>query len=141
MNSLPPSLEKGVHFRCTDCGACCTGAPGRVRISEEELQAISDFRNQTLQDLCAAVTRTVNGERLLKEKVNGDCVFFEQGRCSIHPVKPTQCRLYPFWFRNVRSEAAWARTCAECPGIGEGDWVSPEEIERQVLEDLESRDF
>jgi Fe-S-cluster containining protein len=78
------------------------------------------------------------GERLLTEQPNGDCIFFVEGRCSIHAVKPTQCRLYPFWFRNVRSEQAWQRTCRECPGIGEGEWVSPEEIERQVAEDLES---
>jgi len=138
MNSLPNSLQNGTRFRCTDCGACCTGAPGRVRISEEELEAVSDFRNEPLSELKAASTRVVKSQRLLKEKSNGECVFFEEGRCSIHPVKPTQCRLYPFWFQNVRSEEAWRKTCDECPGIGEGDLVEPEEIIRQVTEDLES---
>jgi Fe-S-cluster containining protein len=66
-------------------------------------------------------------------------VFFIDNRCSIHPVKPTQCRLYPFWFGNVRSKNSWDKTCAECPGIGEGPVVKPEDILRQVQEDLASR--
>jgi Fe-S-cluster containining protein len=138
MNSLHKSLKNGVRFRCTDCGACCTGAPGRVRISEEELEAVSEFRNESLSALRNRVTYEQQGTLLLKERDNGDCVFFEDGRCSIHPVKPTQCRLYPFWFQNVRNEEAWRKTCAECPGIGQGDWISPDEIIRQVTEDLDS---
>ena len=138
MNSLPKSLKNGVRFRCTDCGACCTGAPGRVRISEEELEAVSEFRNESLSALRNRVTYEQQGTLLLKERDNGDCVFFEDGRCSIHPVKPTQCRLYPFWFQNVRSEEAWRKTCAECPGIGQGERVSPETIISQVREDLDS---
>jgi len=138
MNSLPKSLQNGAHFRCTECGACCTGAPGRVRVSEEELQAISEYRNELLETLIASKTREKDGVRMLQERENGDCVFFEEGRCSIHPVKPTQCRLYPFWFQNVRSEEAWAKTCDACPGIGEGELISPEEIIQQVTEDIES---
>lgn len=138
MNSLPQSLKNGVRFRCTDCGACCTGSPGRVRVSEDELKAISEHRKEPLQDLIALQTREIDGVRYLREHDNGDCVFFVDGRCSIHPVKPTQCRLYPFWFQNVRNEEAWQKTCQECPGIGEGDLVSPEEIIRQVTEDIES---
>jgi Fe-S-cluster containining protein len=107
-------------------------------VSEEELTAISEFRNLPRQELIARYTRLMNGIRSLTERPNGDCVFFVEGKCSIHPVKPAQCRLYPFWFQNVRNEAAWEQTCAECPGIGEGDWVSPEEIFLQVTEDLET---
>lgn len=138
MNSLPESLRNGVRFQCTDCGACCTGAPGRVRVSEEELVAISEFRNEPLEELRGTKTREVEGQTLLWEQENGDCVFFLEGRCSIHPVKPTQCRLYPFWFQKVRNEAAWAKTCAECPGIGQGPLVSPEQIQEAVWEDIES---
>lgn len=93
----------------------------------------------TVEELASGYARREEGEWLLREHANGDCVFFREGRCSIHAVKPTQCRLYPFWFKNVRSEDAWHKTCEECPGIGQGKWVSPEEILRQVEEDLESR--
>jgi len=135
---LPVFLQDGVRFGCTQCGACCTGAPGRVRVSEAEVEAISEFRKQSAEDFRRSETRMVEGERWLRERPNGECVLFEDGRCSVHPVKPKQCRLYPFWFNNVRSEAAWRKTCAECPGIGEGDLVSPEEILRRVGEDIEA---
>ena len=138
MTSLPKSLQNGVRFRCTDCGACCTGAPGRVRVSEEELKVLSEHRKEPLNDLIASKTRENDGMRYLQERENGDCVFFMDGRCSVHPVKPTQCRLYPFWFQNVRSEKTWRKTCEECPGIGEGELVSPDEIIQQVTEDLDS---
>lgn len=136
---LPECLRGGVRFRCTECGACCTGAPGRVRVTEEEVRAISEVRNQDVDAFRRSETRMEDGDRLLREKPNGDCVLFENGRCSVHAVKPAQCRLYPFWFQNVRSEAAWEKTRRECPGIGEGDVVPPEEILRQVREDLDSR--
>jgi Fe-S-cluster containining protein len=138
-HSLPVVLRNGVRFRCTDCGACCTGAPGRVRVSESEIQALAAAKEQDVEDFRKTWLRKEAGEWLVREQPNGDCVLFEDGRCSVHEVKPTQCRLYPFWFRNVRSESAWERTCHDCPGIGEGDWISPEEILQQVQEDLDSR--
>ena len=92
-----------------------------------------------MEELTSGYARREEDQWLLREHGSGDCVFFVDGKCSIHAVKPTQCRLYPFWFTNVRSEDAWNKTCEECPGIGQGAWVSPEEILRQVEEDLESR--
>lgn len=101
--------------------------------------AIAEHLQLPAEEFTSCYAREVEGQWLLKEHENGDCVFFIEGRCSIHSVKPTQCRLYPFWFQNVRSEDAWAKTCADCPGIGQGDWVSPEKILRQVTEDLNDR--
>jgi Fe-S-cluster containining protein len=133
---LPEALKQGVRFSCTECGTCCSGAPGKVRVSDEEIRVISEFRKQLESEFRASETRWVDGEVLLKEKPNGDCVFFESNRCRIHPVKPKQCRLYPFWFKNVRNEQAWRSTCADCPGIGQGEWVSAREIVRSVQEDM-----
>lgn len=136
-NPLPPFLQDGVRFTCVNCGACCTGAPGRVRVTESEIQEIARFLGEPEGELRKRATRPEAGGLGLCERDNGDCVFFENERCSVHPVKPRQCRLYPFWFRNVRSLEAWERTQNECPGIGQGEWIQPEEILRQVNEDLE----
>jgi Fe-S-cluster containining protein len=43
--------------------------------------------------------------------------------CSIHPAKPTQCRLFPFWPEIVSSLKAWRRTARLCPGIGQGPLI------------------
>jgi uncharacterized protein len=136
---LPTSMAGGIRFRCTECGDCCSGAPGKVRVSAEEIQRISEFRKVSEVRLRASEICEIDGETLLRERPNGDCVFFENNRCLIHPVKPRQCRTYPFWFRNVRSEAAWQKTCGECPGIGEGEWFSPEEIVATIEGELGMR--
>ncbi len=132
---LPDFLREGIRFACTQCGACCTGAPGKVRVNEADIAAISAFLGETPEQLRARVCK--EDSLLLRERTNGDCVFFEDQRCQIHAVKPKQCRLYPFWFRNFRSEDAWARTCEACPGIGTGPVIPPDEILRQVQEDLD----
>lgn len=135
---LPSSLAGGAHFSCVDCGICCSGAPGKVRVSEAEIRRISEYRNEAEADLRERVLRTVKGEALLKEQANGDCVFFKNNRCEIHAVKPRQCRTYPFWFQNVRSDRSWRNTCAECPGIGQGEWWPPERIVDLIGEELSS---
>lgn len=138
-DSLPKPLQKGVRFSCTQCGACCTGAPGRVRVSRAEAETIAAFLGLELEEWRSRFVRTdEDGSWLLRENAKGDCVFFAENRCTIHEVKPGQCRRYPFWFRNVRNEDAWRKTVEECPGIGEGPLVEPEEILRIVQEDLEA---
>ena len=54
-----------------------------------------------------------------------DCVFLrrdEQGKalCSIYAVRPTQCRTWPFWSENLRSQRAWRAAAKTCPGIERG---------------------
>jgi Fe-S-cluster containining protein len=138
MKDLPDYLQS-VRFECTNCGACCTGAPGRVRVSEAEIRQIEEALGEKVSDQMPSWVFRAGTEWRLRERENGDCVFFRDNRCSIHAVKPGQCRRYPFWFSNVRSEAAWQKTCGECPGIGEGPVWDGAEILKRVQEDLESQ--
>ena len=63
----------------------------------------------------------------IRERPDGACHFFD-GRCTIYGVRPSQCRTYPFWFKNMRSAEAWDKTVGECPGIGQGRLYSEDEI-------------
>ena len=36
-----PWFEKGLRFECTQCGNCCTGAPGYVWVNREEIAALA----------------------------------------------------------------------------------------------------
>jgi uncharacterized protein len=60
------------------------------------------------------------------------------GGCSIHPAKPAQCRIFPFWPELVESRREWRRTAAWCPGIGQGPLVQIETARRQAAEMRES---
>jgi Fe-S-cluster containining protein len=65
----------------------------------------------------------------------GNCLFYQcidrgigRGGCHIYPVRPHQCRIFPFWFSNLRSEYAWAQIARQCPGIGNGPLYTRDQI-------------
>lgn len=116
-------FDAGLRFSCTQCGKCCTGEPGIVRATPTEIARIEALTGRSRSDFADRVS---HGYRL-KERPGGDCIFFDKG-CSIYEARPLQCRTYPFWFENVRSEKAWAETCEACPGIGQGRLYPKEEI-------------
>lgn len=124
----------GLHFRCTQCGNCCTGAPGAVWVTEDDLRAIAEQTGKTLGEVRLFHTRLIGSRVSLNEYANGDCTFFDGAtrRCTIYPVRPSQCRTWPFWEGNVSSPEAWSRTQSECPGAGRGDFIPTEEIQRRI---------
>ena len=128
-----PWYKDGLRFTCTRCGHCCTGEPGYVWVEDADLAAIAHARGQSLDEVRALYTRPTPRGRTLREKSNGDCVFYdrEQG-CTIYPVRPPQCRTWPFWESNVATPEAWQRTCEVCPGSGQGELISAEEITRRL---------
>jgi Fe-S-cluster containining protein len=128
-----PWYQDGLRFRCTRCGHCCTGSPGYVWVSEEELAAIAQYRHESVQQVVGLYTRAAHRGRSLREKANGECIFYDRNEgCTVYPVRPRQCRTWPFWESNVRSPQAWQRTCQECPGSGQGELIAAEEITRRL---------
>ncbi len=130
---LPTFFDSGLRFACQRCGQCCTGGAGVVRVSPRELARIAQFLTMPEGTLAARACRLVGGELALKEKANGDCIFHDGG-CSIYPVRPAQCRTFPFWLKNLRNEEAWQDTARACPGIGTGEVHARERILQQVAE-------
>lgn len=136
MDSTPPQnwYQDGLRFECTQCGGCCTGTPGFVWINDAELREIANFLGISTGELRLLHTRIARGQLSLTEFANGDCTFFDGATrgCKIYPVRPTQCRTWPFWRSNVESPEAWQRTSQGCPGIGRGQLVTLEEIETRA---------
>jgi Fe-S-cluster containining protein len=128
-----PWYKNGLRFQCTQCGHCCTGAPGYVWVNEEEIAAIAQLRGEAVEEVTALYTRKVDNQRSLRERANGDCIFYDRKEgCTIYPVRPRQCRTWPFWESNLASPAAWQRTCQVCPGSGQGELIPAEEITRRL---------
>jgi len=124
-----PWYHAGLRFTCTQCGHCCTGAPGFVWVDDADLAAIAEHRGETLEVVRGLYTRWTARGRTLREKANGDCVFYDKkAGCTIYSVRPPQCRTWPFWESNVASPEAWQATCEECPGSGHGELIPAEEI-------------
>ena len=128
-----PWYKDGLNFTCTQCGKCCTGEPGFVWVDGAEIAAIAEVLGEPVEEVTAIHTKKFGQGRSLREKANGDCVFFERGiGCTIYEVRPRQCRTWPFWESNLKSKATWERTEATCPGSGEGELIPVEEILRRV---------
>ncbi|MCW5978989.1 MAG: YkgJ family cysteine cluster protein [Bryobacteraceae bacterium] len=114
---------EGLRFACVPgCTNCCN-ARGFVYLTEADLQRAAAFVGLSAGEFEARyVYRTRRRLRLRKPR-GSQCHFLESGGCRIHPAKPTQCRLFPFWPELVENRKAWATAARNCPGIGAGPLV------------------
>lgn len=131
-----PWYHNGLRFTCTQCGNCCTGAPGHVWVNAEEVQAIAAYLGLSVDVFEEKYVKRIGTRRTLIDlpEANWDCVFLhpETRGCTIYPVRPRQCRTWPFWDSNIKSEEAWQATCESCPGAGKGKLYSLEAIREQA---------
>jgi Fe-S-cluster containining protein len=120
-------FDKGLRFTCTQCGKCCRGAPGTIYVSAHEVTQIAGFLKMPEDAFLREYCKPFSDSYTILEHADGRCLFYEAG-CTLYPVRPKQCRTFPFWFENVRSVRAWALVERDCPGIGQGRLYSSEEI-------------
>jgi Fe-S-cluster containining protein len=124
-----PWYQDGLAFSCTRCGACCTGAPGFVWVSPEEVERLAEFRGETVEQFSSKFVRKVGDRYSLIEKLGGDCIFWEKtAGCTVYPARPNQCQTWPFWPENVETRQDWEYVQGICPGSGQGRLYSVEEI-------------
>ncbi len=126
--------SEGLAFECTQCGDCCTGAPGVVWVTDEEIREIARVRGESYGEILIHHTRLVGGRRSLKEYANGDCTFFDGARrcCTVYSARPVQCRTWPFWPRHLESREAWMQVQKACKGVGRGSLVPLTVIRKQA---------
>ncbi len=135
-----PWYADGLCFTCTQCGNCCTGAPGYVWISLEEIDRLAAHLKLSAPEVIDRYCRQVNGRYSLNERLSPrgeyDCLFLHQqkttpppgsneqpkGRrgCTIYPVRPLQCRTWPFWDGLLSAPEVWERATDRCPGMNHG---------------------
>ena len=140
-----PWYADGLKFTCTQCGNCCTGPSGYVWISDVEVNRLAEFLKLTPREVRGRYCRKVGTRWTLRERraANGDydCVFLTEGAtggpkrrelaageaipmkkrgCSIYPVRPLQCRTWPFWQSLLASEEMWKGASRRCPGLDRG---------------------
>lgn len=129
-----PWYKDGLRFKCSQCGNCCTGAPGYVWVNKEEVEALAAEVQLSVDEFMTKYVRKVGVRMSLVEYSNGDCVFFDNVKrtCNVYNARPRQCRTWPFWDSNIRTEKAWQQTCEVCPGSGQGTLVPLEKIVAQA---------
>ena len=141
-----PWYADGLTFECTQCGNCCTGGPGYVWISDQEVAKLAEYLNLSVEDTIERYCRRIGEKISLRETRNSsglyDCIFLTElpaqkservshsrRVCGVYPVRPKQCRTWPFWEGNLASESAWQQAARKCPGIGKGTRYTKQKIE------------
>jgi uncharacterized protein len=120
-------FDQGICFECRQCGACCTGDPGTIYVHSDEIVRIAEYLSLRVSAFIDGYLYPIKEGHSIKEHSDGRCLFYDNG-CAIYPVRPEQCRTFPFWFENLRSLKKWKRTSDQCPGIGCGPRYSKVQI-------------
>lgn len=133
---MKPFFEShALHFSCTRCGRCCA-TPGDyfVFLTGDEAERIRVHRGLSSAWFRRRYLRRLEDGRLVLVSGASDrCIFLDaQARCGIYPVRPLQCRTYPFWPELVGNRRAWHGEKRRCEGIDRGDAVPVGEIRRAV---------
>jgi uncharacterized protein len=127
LHNRPYFFDGGLKFTCRQCGACCNGAPGVIYVSADEIGPIADFAEIPKETFISRCLYPFQDSYSIREDESGRCIFYEQG-CAIYPVRPIQCRTFPFWVQNLRSIKDWRKVAASCPGIDQGHLYTKSEI-------------
>jgi hypothetical protein len=123
-----------LHFRfeCQPgCTNCCT-QDGHVYLTAEDIRRIAPYVGMNEGQFEKNYVLLDGEHRRLKMEVGERCFFLEEGGCGIHPVKPLQCRVFPYWPENVGSRRAWHGLRRFCPGVGAGRLIQIEEVRREA---------
>ena len=144
-----PWYADGLQFTCTQCGNCCTGGPGYVWISRDEIDRLATYLKLSAKEVIHRYCRRLGARYSLNERRNAqgnyDCIFLKEEQvkrgagdeqvvhtkrtCQIYPVRPLQCRTWPFWDGLLQSPEHWERATRRCPGMNEGKQYAREQIE------------
>ena len=120
------------HFNpdaCHHCSArCCRGGSGNIWVTPDEMQRIIAHTGENPVDAIHQLFERREGRFSIKERCvgHGDgenngrefrCIFLdERFQCTIYPVRPAQCRSFPFW-DYYRSDERLNALLNECPGV------------------------
>lgn len=146
-----------MKFQCQDsCGGkCCkpwmNGRSSFVFLTLKDRQRIAGYLKQPVHNFAKKsvfswtrfTTKVSEQWHLAKpwflaRNDDGTCQFLVDGKCKIYPVRPTQCRTFPFWPENLKEEI-WAELKEHCPGIDKGEELDLAKVQIQLM-DQESAD-
>ena len=96
---------------------------GYVYLTEDDVQRAARFLNMPVAAFEDKYIIRYRHVRRFRKPRRKQCHFLTETGCGIHSVKPTQCRLYPYWPELVEDREAWQAERKTCPGIGTGDLV------------------
>jgi Fe-S-cluster containining protein len=119
-------VAEGLRFECQPgCTECCR-QKGFVYLTEADVVRAAEFVGMTPAAFERKYIYRTRHRMRLRVPREANCHFLVGDGCSIHPAKPTQCRIFPFWPELVESRREWLKTARYCPGMGKGPLIQIE---------------
>jgi Fe-S-cluster containining protein len=131
-------VDGRINFVCLqeDCPDTCCGPFGGVqrgidsvegRQFHEIVLTPADAKRLLSSGCAYLMERTKDGTWRMITSADGSCTAFKDGFCSIHSVKPTLCKAFPFYID------MFVGLCGVtgCPGFGQG-WTDLEDLRGEV---------
>ena len=132
---------RNVRFQCTRCTKCCGDTPTKTRhiiMVEVEARRISEA---TLQPIVAFAHR-IGGRAPyvyeMRKNQKGKCVLLNEDSCTVYTLRPLVCRFYPSKLEHGKRGRHLFSFTDECPGIGKGKRLTPEEF-RELMREARDR--
>ena len=151
---LSKALENGIEFSCQMCGTCCRGFDeGEVYVYQDDIlrltQSLNITKKSELSKFARQYLKIINDSFFWKEpgaergktyrfknlgfKFAGEdehCHFLQENSCTVHEIRPFQCKCFPFWHMLVSSRKNFIDYSKKCPGLKvlKGRYYSKEEI-------------
>jgi Fe-S-cluster containining protein len=102
-------------FTCRQCGECCHGEKG-ILVTPEEAERLAAFLGLPPEELQRRyLINSPLGPQMATR--NGACIFLENTRCQVHPVKPRICREWPFLPALLQHPDEFQAAKEACPGF------------------------
>ncbi|MFX0027061.1 MAG: YkgJ family cysteine cluster protein [Candidatus Hermodarchaeota archaeon] len=138
---LSKFLENGIEFSCQMCGDCCRGfKEGEVYLYKEDIVRLANHLSlkgeKGLRSFAKQYLKVIKDNffwrspeetkgktykfHTLGFKFTGDdehCHFLVNNICTVHEVRPFQCRCFPFWKMMVTNKKNLVRYSKKCPGL------------------------
>jgi Fe-S-cluster containining protein len=124
--------QNGIRFECTGCGDCCRshGEYAYVYLSTKDVDIISSYLKMNRLDFLNAYCKNDEYGNVHLSMTDGDCNFLKKkGRCRIYPVRPMQCKAWPFWTENLQEHIFKGAVAGYCKGVGKGRLWTEKEID------------
>jgi Fe-S-cluster containining protein len=123
-----------MRFSCQPgCTRCCT-QKGWVYLGVEDVPRLAAFLGISEDEFQRRFVYATKHTARLRKPRTAQCSFLTAEGCSVHPAKPTQCRVFPFWPELIKDKKELKETAEWCPGIGKGNLVSVATLEASARE-------
>lgn len=134
------NYENGIKFECQGSGKCCVSRDsyGFVYLSDKDLKRFSKYFKISIKKFKKNYCQFTDGfvHLIEKKKLQGNCIFLKNKKCSVYISRPSQCRTWPFWNENMKTKVWNEDISINCPGVGKGNIIKSKTIEKLLKEDL-----